>query len=66
MFSQNSSSIKYFHKILFCGSFEISLSTGRDASRGKVAYIWISPDSMKSGPTLRGGGGVVVVVKQKS
>ena len=38
----------------------ISLSTGRDADRGKVIYIWIPPDPMKAGPTL--GGGVVVVV----
>jgi len=31
---------------------------GRNASRGKVAYNWISPDPAKAGPTLR----VVVVV----
>ena len=35
------------------------LSTGRDAGRGKVAYIWISSDPAKVGPTL-GGNGVVV------
>jgi len=32
---------------------------GRDAGRGKAAYIWISPGLAKAGPTL-GGGGVVV------
>ena len=31
---------------------------GRNTSRGKVAYSWISPDPAKAGPTL----GVVVVV----
>jgi len=35
----------------------ITPSTGRDAGRGKAAYIWISPDPVKAGPTL--GGGVV-------
>ena len=42
-----------------CGSRGISLSTGRDAGRGKAAYIWISLDPAKAGPTLRGG--IVVV-----
>jgi len=32
---------------------------GRDTSRGKVAYSWISSDPAKAGPTL---GGIVVVV----
>ena len=59
MFSQNLSSMKHFHKILFCGSLRISLSTGKNAGRGKVAYIWISLDPAKAGPTL--GGGVVIV-----
>ena len=58
MFSHNLSSIRYFHKTLFDGSLEISLSTGRNVSRGKVAYNWISPDPAKAEPTL----GVVVVV----
>ena len=31
---------------------------GRNTSRGKVAYSWISPDPAKAEPTL----GVVVVV----
>ena len=31
---------------------------GRIAGGGKVAYIWISPDPTKAGPTL----GVVVIV----
>jgi len=31
---------------------------GRNTGRGKVAYSWISPDPVKTGPTL----GVVVVV----
>jgi len=31
---------------------------GRNTSRGKVAYSWISPDPAKAGPTL----GIVVVV----
>jgi len=38
MVSQNSSSVKRFHKILFYGSLEISLYTDRDADRGKVTY----------------------------
>jgi len=63
MFSQNLSSIKYFHKILFYESLRISLSTGRNAGRGKVAYNWISLDSVKAEPTLGGVGGVVVVIK---
>ena len=58
MFSQNLSSLKYFHKTLFCRSLGISLSTGRITDRGKVAYSWISPDPVKAGPIL----GVVVVV----
>ena len=33
---------------------------GRDVDRGKIAYIWISLDPMKVGPTLRGD--VVAVV----
>jgi len=33
---------------------------GRNISRGKVAYSWISPDSTKAGPTLEGGGVVVI------
>jgi len=32
---------------------------GRDVSRAKADYIWISPDPAKTEPTL---GGVVVVV----
>ena len=60
-FSPNLSFTKCFHNILFCGSRGISLSTGRDAGRGKAAYIWISPDPAKAGPTM-GGGGVVVVL----
>ena len=59
IFSKNPSSLKYFHKIVFCGSLEINLSTGRIAGWGKVAYIWISPNSTKVGPTL---GAVVAVV----
>ena len=47
MFSQNPSSIKCFHKILFCGSLRTSLSTGKDSGRGKDAYIWISLDPRK-------------------
>ena len=58
MFSHNLSSIRYSHKTLFGGSLGISLSTGRNAGRGKVAYSWICPDPAKAGPTL----GVVVVV----
>jgi len=49
---------KLFSQNSFRGSLEISLSTGRNAGRGKVAYSWISPDRTKAGPTL----GVVVVV----
>ena len=33
---------------------------GSHAGWGKVAYIWISPDLVKAGPTLGGGGGVIV------
>jgi len=61
MFSQNPSSIKYFHKILFCRSLGFSLATGMDAGRGKAAYIWISPNLSKMELTLGGGGDVVVV-----
>ena len=50
---------KKFSKILLCGSLRISLSTDRNAGRGKVAYSRIFPDPTKAGPTL---GGVVVVV----
>jgi len=66
MLSQNLCSIKYFHKILFCGSLGISLSTGRNAGRGKVVYSWICPDPAKAGPTLRGGGVVDVVAVHAS
>ena len=55
---QNIFSSKIFQKFLLCGYLRISLSTGRNAGRGKVAYSWISPDPAKAGPTL----GVVVVV----
>ena len=30
----------------------IGLSSSRNASRGKTAYIWISPDPAEVGPTL--------------
>ena len=50
--------MKLFLKILFCGFLGISLSTGRNAGRGKVAYSWMSPDPAKTLPTL----GVVIVV----
>ena len=59
MFS-NLPSIEYFHKISFCASLRISLSTGRNAGRGKVAYSWISLDSAKAEPTLGGVVGIVV------
>ena len=49
---------KIFSQNSFRGSLGIGLSTGRNASRGKVAYNWISPDPVKVGPTL----GVVVVI----
>lgn len=42
----------------------MSLSTSRDAGRDKVAYMWISPDPAKTGPTLRGV--IVVVVSHES
>ena len=61
MCSQKLSPIKLFTNSFFCGSLGINLSTGRNAGRGKVAYSWISPDLAKAGPTL-GGGGVVVVL----
>ena len=35
---------------------------GSNTGRGKVAYSWISPDPAKAGPTLGGGGVIVVVV----
>jgi len=50
----------FAQKSCFCGSRGISFSTGRNADRGKAVYIWISVDPAKAGPTL-GGGGVVVV-----
>ena len=49
---------KTFSQNCFCGSFEISLSMGRDTGRGKVSYSWISPDPTKAGPTL----GLLVIV----
>jgi len=49
---------KVFAQNCFCGSHGISLFTSRDAGRGKVVYIWISPNPAKAGLTL---GGVVVV-----
>ena len=61
MFSQN-----HFFKNLFTKSFlwslKISLSTSRNARRCKVAYIWISPDPAKVGPTLEGGGVVLNII----
>ena len=42
----------------------ISLVTGRDVGSGKAVYIWISPNPVKMGPTLGGGGGVMVKVVQ--
>jgi len=39
-------------------SLQFVLSTGRNVSRGKVVYSWISSDPAKAGPTR----GVVVVV----
>ena len=44
-------SINFLSK-LFCGSYGINLSMGRNTGRGKVAYSWISPDPVKAGPTL--------------
>jgi len=35
----------------------MNVAMGKDVCRGKVAYIWISPDLTKVGPTLGGGGG---------
>jgi len=32
-------------------------------SRDKAVYIWISPNPAKAGPTLGGGGGVVLFSK---
>jgi len=34
---------------------------GKDAGRDKVAYIGTSPDPMKAGPILRGGGVVLIL-----
>ena len=34
----------------------------RNNDRCKVAYSWTSPDPAKAGPTL-GGGGVIVLLK---
>jgi len=59
MFSQHPSSIKYFYKILFWGSLRFNLSTGRDAERGRTAYIRICPDPTKAEPIL--GGALVVL-----
>lgn len=47
-----------FTKFLFGGSRGTSLSTDRNVGRDKAAYIWISPDPAKAGPTL----GVIVAV----
>ena len=46
-------------------SFGISLSAGGDVGRGKVAYIWNSPDAVKAGPTLGGGDGGGVVAEYR-
>jgi len=40
----------------------IRLSTGRNACRGKVIYIWISPYNTRAAPTL--GCGVVVSLQE--
>lgn len=56
-------SLKCFTNFFFCGSLRISLSTGKDACRGKVAYIWIFPNPAKAGCTL--GGIVVMKCKKK-
>ena len=45
-------SLQTFFSKLFCGSYGINLSMGRNTGRGKVAYSWISPDPVKAGPTL--------------
>lgn len=42
------------------GSLGFSLSTDRDANRGKVAYIWIFLDPVKAGSIL---GGVVLITQ---
>ena len=60
MFLQIVFSLKYFQKFLLCGSLKNNLSTGRNVSRGKVAYSWISSNPAKAEPTLEGGGVVVV------
>jgi len=52
---------KGFDIILYCGSSRINLSTGKNACRGKVAYIWISRNPVKAEPTLRGGGVVITI-----
>lgn len=36
------------------GSLGFSLSTDKDANRGKVAYIWISPNPAKAKPAPEG------------
>ena len=46
----------------WCGPIEISLSTNRNVYRGRVACIWISPNPIKAGPTLKEVVVVVVVV----
>ena len=61
MLLQNTLSIKWFHKIIFCKSLGINLSIDRDACSNTVAYIWIFSDPVKAGLTVEGG--VVVVIK---
>ena len=45
-------SLQTFFSKLFCGSYGINLSMGRNTGRGKVAYSWISPNPAKARPTL--------------
>jgi len=49
----------FAQKPYFCGSRGISLSTDRDAGRGKADYIWIFPDPANAERAL---GGVVVLI----
>lgn len=49
-----------FSEIVFCGSLGISLSKGRNTYRRNTAYIKISTYLAKAGPTLGGGGDVVI------
>ena len=52
-FRGHSIELNIFTKSDFCGSLGIRLFTGGSEGRGKIIYIWISPNPTKAGPTWK-------------